>query len=585
LIAAVADGGLPRDRALAGIAQLIAAQLVPTADVVHGGPLLDGSVEPADLAGVVPAATLLRPELLGDALELFHEPDARRRRGAFFTPHDSAARVVARATDGWTWPSRPLVCDPACGGGAFLLAAARTLEARGIGRDAIVADLLWGMDNDPLAVSVTRAALALWCASGGSPADHVVHGDALADGLAAWGRDDGFDLVVGNPPFQSQLASRTARTRAQAAEMAARFGDLSRGYADSATLFLAAASTFTRPHGRFSLILPESFLAARDATLVRQAVVRDAELVGLWLPGAPLFSASVSVCVPVFERARGSTGAKVRRWRGAEAEEAAAIRPHDALTTATTWSPLTADLLGLPDARLRSRDRLRVHATATAGFRDQFYGLRPFVRAAGAEQSVDVRLTTSGSIDLVNDRWARRDTKFAGTSIERPVVEIGRLRDEDPALARWAERVLVPKIVVATQTRVVELVVDEAGELWPSVPVVAVLAPPDRLWPLAAALASPPVSADSLRHHAGTALASDAIKLSAKQILEIGLPAELEPWEQGTDCLRAAADAAARGDGAGWRTQLEQFGAHMCDAYGVAQDVLDWWLARVPPFR
>jgi hypothetical protein len=586
LIAAVADAGLRPDRVLAAVAQLIAAEVAPNARLDKGGPLLDGTIEAADLSAAVPSVAVLRPELLGHVLELLHEPDTRRRRGAFFTPRDSATRVVALATDGWRWPDRPSVCDPACGGGVFLLAAGDALEARGIDRDEIVTDLLWGMDSDPLAVAVTQAALALWCASGAGPAPgHVVGGDALADGLDVWDQESsGFDLVVGNPPFQSQLATRTARTREQASAMAQRFGGLARGYADAATLFLVAASTMTRPRGRFSLILPESFLATRDATAVRQAVVRDAELVGLWLPGVPLFAASVRVCVPVFEVARPSAAPEIRRWKGVEADEISTMRPADALMSASTWSPLAAASLGIPDARLRARDRLGAHATATAGFRDQFYGLRPFVHPARDEPS-DVRLITSGAIDLANSRWARRVTRFAGTSMARPVVDLGRLRDKDPALGRWAERVLVPKVLVATQTRVVEVIVDEGGDMWPSVPVVAVVAAAEELWPLAAALASPPVSADSLRHHAGSALSSDAIKLSAKQILEIGLPCNDGPWERGTACLRNASDAAGRGDGATWMAQLEQFGADMCEAYDVSDDVLDWWLARLPPFR
>ncbi len=39
----------------------------------------------------------------------------------------------------------------------------------------------------------------------------------------------------------------------------------------------------------------------------------------------------------------------------------------------------------------------------------------------------------------------------------------------------------MPKLLVAPQTRVVEVVVDEAGAWLPGVPLVAVLAPPDRL--------------------------------------------------------------------------------------------------------
>ncbi|MEY2571091.1 MAG: Methylase, partial [Acidimicrobiaceae bacterium] len=49
----------------------------------------------------------------------------RRELGAFYTPVDVAARLVAIALDGLG--GTPLVCDPACGDGAFLLATGHAL--------------------------------------------------------------------------------------------------------------------------------------------------------------------------------------------------------------------------------------------------------------------------------------------------------------------------------------------------------------------------------------------------------------------------------------------------------------------------
>jgi hypothetical protein len=162
---------------------------------------------------------------------------------------------------------------------------------------------------------------------------------------------------------------------------------------------------------------------------------------------------------------------------------------------------------------------------------------------------------------------------------------MGRLQQDDPRLARWAERVLVPKVLVATQTRVVEVVVDEDGSVWPSVPVVAVATPRDRLWEVAAAIASPPISVLGLRRHAGAALSGDAIKMSAKQVLDLPLPADLAAWRKGATHLRAASLAATLGDGELWRDELRAFGAVMCGAYDASEEVLAWWLARLPAYR
>jgi hypothetical protein len=62
-------------------------------------------------------------------------------------------------------------------------------------------------------------------------------------------------------------------------------------------------------------------------------------------------------------------------------------------------------------------------------------------------------------------------------------------------IAAWVRAQLRPKLVLATQTKVVEVAVDERGDVVPSTPVVAIHAPAEQLWALAAALSAPPVSA------------------------------------------------------------------------------------------
>ena len=53
-------------------------------------------------------------------------------------------------------------------------------------------------------------------------------------------------------------------------------------------------------------------------------------------------------------------------------------------------------------------------------------------------------------------------------------------------MAGWVDDLQVPKVLVATQTRVGEAAVDEVGTWVPSVPTIAVVAPAERLWAVAA---------------------------------------------------------------------------------------------------
>ena len=234
-------------------------------------------------------------------------------------------------------------------------------------------------------------------------------------------------------------------------------------------------------------------------------------------------------------------------------------------------------------------------ATATAGFRDQFYGVVPFVSEAvtGSDPPAGMRggsvqLVTAGLIDPMRCRWGSAPTRFAGRRWAAPVVELGLLGAADPGLARWARQRLVPKVLLATQTRVLEPAVDTEGSWWPSVPTISVVprsgTVPD-LWPIAAVLASPAVSVWAMSRSAGTALSRHAIKLSARQVLEIPLPTDDRAWSTGARLAARAHHAARIGDAGAWRSALTSLGAAMTTAYSSSDEVLAWWLERLPVWR
>ena len=81
--------------------------------------------------------------------------------------------------------------------------------------------------------------------------------------------------------------------------------------------------------------------------------------------------------------------------------------------------------------------------------------------------------------------------RFARTRFERPVVDLARLADAGGRAQVWVRDTLVPKVVVATQTRVGEAAVDQEGRWVASTPTVALVADPELLWRIAAVVCSP----------------------------------------------------------------------------------------------
>ena len=466
--------------------------------------------------------------LLGRVHEALLCSVERQAAGAHYTSREIAGGLLAWAcVDGTRLSNETRICDPAVGGGAFLLAAAQLLLAAGVEPAAIVRRSLWGIDLNPVAVAVTDAALSHWAwrAGAGSPVTagaHLARSNALLEGTAAWTGDEDaqrFDLVVGNPPFQSQLDRTTARRPEQTDALRARFGEAVTGYADSATLFLLAARRMVRPGGRVALVQPVSVFGARDASRVRAELLSSARLDGVWVAGSRVFSANVRVGAVVLEAETALVDearpddqpVAVRRATG---PKFVAQRPVTAtrseLRAAPSWSHLISatDTPTIDDAR--TNGRLGEIASATAGFRDEYYGLIPFVAEGSGAGSPpgprSARLITSGLIDPARCRWGRAPGRFARKTWVRPTVDVAAASDADPQLGAWLERMLVPKVLVACQTRVVEAIVDEAGGLVPSVPVIAVCAEPRRLFDVAAVLLSPLTSAWAVRRSAGSAL-------------------------------------------------------------------------------
>src|SRR5437899_7210119 len=266
-----------------------------------------------------------------------------RRPGVVATPPEIAQKIVDVALSPFDGPPGRLpVCEPAVGGGVFLIAAARHPGGRGADPEVVARRCLFGMDVDPAAVQATRDVL------GTEPGDQVRIGDALCDG---W--NIRFDAVVANPPFLNQLASVTRRDDELARRMHARFGEAARGYADTSTLFLLAALDLVRDGGRVAMILPESFLAARDAAAARAELARRARLTWAWRSVEHVFDAGVRVCALAFTVQPPEGPATIERAAGARFTPLPPMRVDPArLAGADGWSWLFPETVDAPEVDL-----------------------------------------------------------------------------------------------------------------------------------------------------------------------------------------------------------------------------------------
>ena len=322
------------------------------------------------------------------------------------------------------------------------------------------------------------------------PATSFIHDDALA---REWG-ETRFDVVVGNPPFLNQLAASTTRGGRS------RFGG--GPYADTAAEFLALAMRLCRPGGRVGLVLPQSLLSTRDAASIRDAVDSIASLRWMWWSNTQMFDASVRVWAGVWEVGGQQSG--VRRAYGPDFNQLPTTpRP-------TTWAALLTDASPPPHIGPVLGDM----TTFSVDFRDQYYGL---IGAVGDTMD-GPQLITSGLIEPGRCLWGERPVRFAKQRFAAPRVAIDRL---SPRLQRWAASRLVPKVLIANQTKVIEAVHDPRGEWLPSVPVItAVSSDCERLLSV---LASPAANEWVHHHAAGSGLGAGTVRLNPRLLAGIPL--------------------------------------------------------------
>ena len=425
--------------------------------------------------------------------------DARRGAGRSFRAQASrglvhaacARRAAGRA--GGASPRSPTdagrlrVLDPACGDGRLLAAAAAAL-----GPEVDVE--LVGIEVDVATAAAARRAV---------PGARILVGDGRT-------LDPGglFDVVVGNPPYLGQLARATSRGGRSA---------LGGGpYADVAAEFLArslgARPTGRRPGRARPAAVRPVVRATRDPSGPRSGRARA--VVGFWWSPTPVFDAAVTR-VRARRAGRPAPGRDPPLVRSAV--HRAGRRPghgrrRPQLVAARGRPRRRAVVARARLRRPRGRPRLGHRRVPPAVLRPR--AVRQRRRPTDRPSSPPASSTPVGARGVSGRPAspAARSPRRASTS--------GRSPRPIPASPRGSTGQRAPKVLVATQTKVIEAVVDPRGDLIPSVPVIAVH--PLRLedlWAVAAVLLAPPVAAWAATHHLGAGMGAGTLKLSARQVL------------------------------------------------------------------
>jgi len=412
--------------------------------------------------------------------------------------------------------------------------------------------------------------------------DRVRCGDSLVDeGMF----EDGIDVVIGNPPFLNQLGSGTARSPARVQRLRVRGLVGGAAYTDEASAFFVLGLGMAKDGGRVCMVQPQSVVATRGGEWARAKVAELGVLESIWISNEHVFgNASVYTCAPCVVVGGADSKLGLQRYSGGGfVEHEPLVISSESFGGLVTWSSIAAVTMGVPEVLIESSGVVGDVGMATADFRDEYYGLvgKLVEDSECSDRAGSPAVLTTGLVDLGVCNWGLKATRIHKEKWESPrVAALGIVGDG--RLSKWVTARRVEKVVVATQTKVVEAFVDVDGEYVVLTPMISVMVNAGvEVWKVGAAIGSPVCSAFAMRHFGGAAMHADALKMSARQVLELPLPVDEDAWLDGA----AAFERVHAAGEDGYAAAVVAYGEAMCLGYGVAgldrEELMGWWLGRL----
>lgn len=202
------------------------------------------------------------------------ETERKKSQGAVYTPNliiDYLIRAAIQAVN----IDKPNILDPACGSGGFLIRASEILsKGKDIAIQKSFTDLIYGIDNDPLAIRHANKLVDLFLLKNGirpiSVERNIILGDTLLDDkemfAQKFARDVKFDCIVTNPPY----VKLQNLTEAYRKNLAGKYGGFAIGSYSLSILFLIAMYELLDKDGSMGIITQNNLFTSIAGENIRQ---------------------------------------------------------------------------------------------------------------------------------------------------------------------------------------------------------------------------------------------------------------------------------------------------------------------------
>lgn len=278
---------------------------------------------------------------------------------------------------------------------------------------------------------------------------------------------DGFDVVLGNPPYQSAIEHKKARGGDYRDRIKEQYASTT-GTWDLYIPFFEAGIHFLKPNGILSYISPNKFLSATYGVGLRQYLLRETRILTLAdVSHLPVFeSASVYPVISVFKKSQTTSNYPLalllplsRESQFSADEYSFGEQDSGSLTLLpdNLWGFLLSPNLEVLKLLLNGCETLddiaRVRATTTAAEAEELGATLRASPAAGW------KALNTGTIDPFSNQWASEPIRHQGQTITKPI-----LPDGPKVSQNRRELYSSPKLIVAKMALGFEGFVDRQGE-------------------------------------------------------------------------------------------------------------------------
>ncbi len=251
----------------------------------------------------------LTDDVLGSIFEQLIPREEQVLLGQFYTPRPVADLLVALTIDG----ERPLVLDPGCGSGTFLMSAYGYLAHSSRLSHKELLSILWGFDLSPFAAELAVINLYRQDLSEFENFPRIVAGNFFARtpgqtiDFPAPRITSGtkkipvpipmFECIVGNPPYlrSQNQDDLDPKYRSSLFQTAAEAGVAAATKTDLFAFFIYHSLRFMKEGSRLGFVTPASWLTSNYAIALQRVLLESVRLVAVIASSAESFFPQVDV--------------------------------------------------------------------------------------------------------------------------------------------------------------------------------------------------------------------------------------------------------------------------------------------------